>query len=172
MQNNTIPIINSLGTACMVLVLMTSSIGATQPPSPSKVPELTSDSHTATAGFYHLQWQKDGLSGAAYELQEATDRRFTQSVTLYQGPDQGTLISGRQDGHYYYRVRVLDQGQPASSWSAPLTVTVRHHSLTRALGFLATGATVFLATLALIVTGTQQSKRKKKLKSDVTALDN
>jgi hypothetical protein len=170
MQNHT-AITNNLGVAFIILILLTSPIEATQSSSLSKAPELTSDSYTATAGFYHLKWQKDGLSNAVYELQEAPDAGFTQSTTIYRGPDQGTLISGRLDGQYFYRVRTLGQGEPASAWSSPITVTVRHHSLARALGFFAAGAAVFLATLGLIIFGAQQSKVRKS-QSDATTFDN
>ncbi|WP_232420109.1 hypothetical protein [Nitrosococcus watsonii] len=95
-----------------------------------------------------------------YELQEANDMEFTQPTILYRGPDQGTLISGQNNGHYFYRVRALKQGQTASSWSSPRAVTVQHHSLTRAFAFFGAGATVLLATLALIIFGAWQSQKE------------
>lgn len=85
---------------------------------------------------------------------------FTQPTTIYRGPDQGTLISGQSNGHYFYRVRTLKQGQPASSWSSPVAVTVRHHSLTHAFVFFSAGATVLLATLALIISGAWQIQKE------------
>jgi hypothetical protein len=127
----------------------------------SAIPTLVSNSRTATAGFYHLKWQGDDLLASTYELQEANNAAFTQPATIYRGPDQGTLISGRKNGQYFYRVRVLKQGQPVSAWSSPISMTVRHYSLTRAFTFLAAGATVFLATLALIIFGSRQSQKEK-----------
>ncbi|ADE15317.1 conserved hypothetical protein [Nitrosococcus halophilus Nc 4] len=125
------------------------------------VPELVSDSRTATAGFYHLKWQGNGLLASSYELQEASDAGFTQPTTIYRGPDQATLISGRKNGQYFYRVRALDQGQPTSPWSSPVAVTVRHHPPARAFAFFAAGAVVFLATLVLIISGARHSQKER-----------
>ncbi|GEM20169.1 hypothetical protein NONS58_15770 [Nitrosococcus oceani] len=85
---------------------------------------------------------------------------FTQPTTIYRGPDQGTLISGQNNGHYFYRVRTLKQGQSTSSWSSPLVVTVQHHSLARAFAFFSAGATVLFATLALIISGAWRSQKE------------
>jgi hypothetical protein len=127
-------------------------------------PTLISDSHIATAGFYHLKWQGDDLLTSTYELQEANNAAFTQPTTIYQGPDQETLISGQRNGQYFYRVRALSQGQPASAWSSPAPVIVQHHSLTRAFAFFAAGAAVFLATLTFIIVGARQTRQKGKLR--------
>ncbi|ABA57295.1 hypothetical protein Noc_0782 [Nitrosococcus oceani ATCC 19707] len=147
-----------LSLALMAFFLITLPIWAGKPP--PFIPELVSDSPTASAGFYHLKWQGSDLSALAYELQEANDMEFTQPTTIYRGPDQGTLISGQNNGHYFYRVRTLKQGQSTSSWSSPLVVTVQHHSLARAFAFFSAGATVLFATLALIISGAWRSQKE------------
>lgn len=149
----------TLRSAFIVFLLMASPAWAANP-SPV-VPKLASDNRTATAGFYHLKWQGNGLPATAYELQQAKDMGFTQPTMVYQGPDQGTLISGQENGQYFYRVRALNQGRPASGWSAPVTVTVRHHSSTRAFAFFGAGTAVFFATLALIISGARRSQREE-----------
>lgn len=119
--------------------------------------ELESNTELATAGFYRLSWEADGHSETQFELQEATGPGFADARTLYRGPDLATVLSGRADGQYYYRVRTMSSAG-AGQWSEPVHVSVEHHSLARAFGFFAAGAVVFLATLGLIVFGTRQSR--------------
>jgi hypothetical protein len=112
-------------------------------------PQLAVDSPTATAGFFRLSW---GPGASEFELQEADGPGFERPTTLYRGPDTATVISGRPDGTWHYRVRaVTDTG--AGSWSNPIAVTVDHHDLGRALTFLALGCGVFVATALTIVRG-------------------
>ena len=117
-------------------------------------PRLHSDADIATAGFFRLSWETDA---ARIELQEAADADFQQSRTQYTGPDRATVISGKPDGAWHYRIRTLD-GLQAGPWSAPVEVKVAHHSLTRALVFFGLGVSVFLATLLMIVRGTGQAR--------------
>src|SRR5699024_3840166 len=112
-------------------LLWVSPAWAVNPP-PAAIPTLASNNRIATAGFYHLTWQGDDWLTSAYELQESNNTAFTQPTTIYRGPDQGTLISGKKNGQYFYRVRALNQGHPISAWSAPISVTVQHYSLARA----------------------------------------
>ena len=119
----------------------------------------TPTSTVATAGFYRLQWGSADHEGR-YELQEATRRDFSDSRTLYTGPDLATVLSGKPDGEYFYRVRRLD-AEARSAWSAPVEVRVRAHPLVRALTFFALGALVFVATAVLILRGEAQTRRSQ-----------
>jgi hypothetical protein len=118
-------------------------------------PALETDSDVATAGFYQLSWQA-GEAPVAFELQEATRPDFTDARVFYRGPDLATVLSGKPDGDYYYRIRSLD-GAP-SPWSEPVHVEVKHHALSRALTFLALGAIVFIATVVLILRGEARTR--------------
>jgi hypothetical protein len=157
-------ITDQLRLAIVASLLMALSAWAINSPSAISIPTLTADSHTATAGFYHLKWRGDDLLTSTYELQEANNAAFTQPTTIYRGSDQEILISGQKNGRYFYRVRALAQGQPASAWSSLVPVTVQHHSLTRAFAFFAAGAAVFLATLILIILGARQTRQEGKLR--------
>ena len=117
-------------------------------------PSLTTDSPLATAGYYQLSWS--GAPDSAYELQESPRADFASTITLYRGPDRASMLTGRADGDYFYRLRALD-GPQAGPWSTTLRVEVRHHPLSRALLFLTLGALVFLATLAAILVGNRQA---------------
>ncbi|MEX2496835.1 MAG: hypothetical protein WD448_12140 [Woeseia sp.] len=112
--------------------------------------QLRSDTEVATAGYFQLRWAAD----SPVELQEDQTPDFTSPRTLYSGSDKARILSGKSDGDWYYRAR------PATSrgaWSDTVGVTVRHHSLERAVGFFALGAVVFLATLILIVSGARRN---------------
>lgn len=107
---------------------------------------LSSDTEEASSGYYTLSWE---ARAAGVELQEADNPDFSNARTLYRGHDTASLISGKTDGDWYYRLRAQDQAQ----WSEPVKVIVAHHDLNQAFGFLGLGLVVFLATLALIVHG-------------------
>lgn len=112
-------------------------------------PELTTSSTLSTAGYLQLSWTSDssGNELQQYVLQQSTSPDFDPSTTLYQGPDQSTVISGLADNTYYYRVRQLQQ----DTWSEPVKVEVKHHSLTRAFGFFALGAFMFVMTVGVLL---------------------
>jgi hypothetical protein len=116
-------------------------------------PSLESDTGLATAGYYQLQWT--GSDDGDYELQESRRADFAAPVTLYRGRDRATMLTGRPDGEYHYRLRMLHEDGPGP-WSEGLRVEVRHHPLSRALLFFAMGALVFIATLAAILVGNRR----------------
>ena len=110
--------------------------------------ELSASPERSTTGTFSLSW--GGAEGARYELTE--EREEGGSRTVYLGTDTATVMTGKPNGSYRYRVRAHLAGAP-SPWSQPVGVTVIHHSLARALGFFAVGLAVFLATLTLILRG-------------------
>ena len=85
-------------------------------------------------------------------LEEARSADFAGARVIYEGADNARVMSGKADGEWYYRARPAAAG---SAYGDTVTVTVQHHPLGRAFGFFALGAVVFLATLALIVTGSR-----------------
>jgi len=109
----------------------------------------------SSAGYFRLSWKQDTENDTAifnFELQEADNPAFTQVKTLYSGPDTASLVSGRRNGIYYYRVGYLrDHTDPI--WSNTQIVEVTHHPLSRAFMFFALGAIVFIATLTMVILG-------------------
>ncbi|WP_455209612.1 hypothetical protein [Kaarinaea lacus] len=137
-------------------------------------PKLTVDMDIATAGYYRLTWSVDkAQAGAVFVLQEAITSRFENPQITYRGPDLATVISGKSDGMYYYRVRRTqpNESEEISSdavkpegvmseeamWSEVVRVDVQHHSLSKAVGFFIAGLIVFAATLFMIVNGARKS---------------
>lgn len=112
-------------------------------------PKVHSDSILASAGYFQLTWQDPTTDH--FLLQQANNPTFTDAVSLYQGSDRARVISGLADGDYFYRV----QGQDGS-WSEPLKVRVQHHPLDKALAFFGLGAAMFVALVAVLLTGTQR----------------
>ncbi|MGD8812014.1 MAG: hypothetical protein PVH16_04700 [Thioalkalispiraceae bacterium] len=90
-----------------------------------------------------------------YQLQESASEDFQSYKTIYQGPDQASVISGKPDGVYYYRIVGMDSQPPVSSNT--LKVSVAHHPLVNAFVFFTAGAMVFVAILFLIIKGSRQS---------------
>jgi len=109
-------------------------------------PAFTKQSATADAGYYKLQWS--GPEDSVYEIQRSAQQDFTAAKIIYQGTDTSLFLSGMDNSVTYYRVRLKGQ-----DWSAPLVLTVKHHSLGKALFFLACGLIVFLLTVAVILKG-------------------
>lgn len=131
--------VTPLGVVTMSAWLFWPVFGTAEPP------PLSADAVRSRAGYFVLDWHDS--PGGRFELRER--QGSAPARLLYSGPDTARLISGRANGNYRYQVRRVGE----TDWSAPLRVTVEHHSLSRALGFFLIGALVFIATLVLVVRG-------------------
>lgn len=116
--------------------------------------ELVTDSQTATAGFFHLQWHADNYTGD-WQLQESQDADLLSYKVLYSGPDLARVISGKPDGIYYYRIVTDTTSSP--HMSNIIKVTVAHHPLRNAFIFFAVGAFIFIAILISIFMGNRKN---------------
>jgi len=129
-----------------IVVALLALLAAT--PATPTAATIEADTELATAGYYQLRW-----TAATADVQvEVSEPDSDDWRIIYSGPDRARVVSGQTDGTRVYRVRGIGATEP-SAWSAPVRVTVVHHSLQRALLFFGVGAVVFLATLALIVRG-------------------
>ncbi|HEX7014312.1 MAG TPA: hypothetical protein VF191_02310 [Cyclobacteriaceae bacterium] len=108
-------------------------------------------SRTTHDGHVRLQWRAV-MPNAMYEVQQSATPDFERAMTIYQGPDLATFVSGLPNGIYYYRLRSNGGG-----WSGTVTVTVEHYSLQLAFTLAGLGAIVFLLTVALVVKGTAKA---------------
>lgn len=108
--------------------------------------EVRSDTAVASAGYYQLSWQAD----EPVVVQESATKDFASARVVYSGADNARVMSGKSDGNWFYRARTAGS---ESAFGDVLEVTVSHHPVERAFAFFALGALVFLATLAVIVTG-------------------
>jgi hypothetical protein len=132
--------IRSITISCVLLFLCSATATA--------APKLESDSNASNAGYYQLHWANK--NAGTFVLEESMKPDFADAKILYQGPDTATLVSGRKNGTYYYRVRAAITG---GDWSNAVQVKVTHHPLTRAFLFFSLGALVFIATLTMVIRG-------------------
>lgn len=117
---------------------------------------LSSSEAVSSGGYYQIDWE-GGEDAGQFQLQESRVEDFSQVREIYRGTQTASVISGRGNGGYYYRIRQVDDGGNAiSSWSTPLKVVVEHHSLGRAFLFFIVGLLVFAATLVAIIYGSRR----------------
>ena len=118
--------------------------------------DWTLSAHPAESsdGVFQLRWE--GGEGAV-ALEEAQRADFSDARVLYVGEDRAALLSGRASGVYHYRLRAGDR---AGSVLADVQVDVSHRSLSTAFTFFGVGLVVFLATVALVVSGSRASARE------------
>jgi hypothetical protein len=128
--------------------LLTSLVASAGPPT------LTASGDSG-AGYLTLTWEEPPGSSTetagVFELESATDRDFRDAARIYRGRHMASLLSGLEDGTYWYRVRRIDDDASAPSWSKPVEFRVEHHSLALAGGLFALGALVFGLTASVIV---------------------
>lgn len=115
---------------------------------PLQAQELSASPTTSTDGVLRLSWSLDDSS--AVEVQRSQSSDFCTVHTVYRGTDEASVLTGLSDGQYYFRIRTVAD---TATWSPPKLVTVQHHSLSKAMGFLALGALVFFSTVLLIFFG-------------------
>jgi len=139
----------------LLLFIVLAFLAGITPRISTAAPVLESDTKLSSAGYFRLSWKDpsdESAESTNYELQEANDPAFSHASILYSGPDTASLISGRRNGTYYYRVGSVD-GQSDPVWSNSQIVEVSHHPLSRAFMFFALGALVFIATLTMVILG-------------------
>lgn len=113
--------------------------------------QLDSDTQLATAGYYQLSWSGEGN---IFQLQESTTSDFSSFNVIYEGKDLARVMSGKSDGHYFYRLTTTSNNQLHTSNT--LKVTVAHHPLRNAILFFIAGAIVFVSIIILIIRGHRQ----------------
>lgn len=111
--------------------------------SPTVALELQTSTELSTSGTFDLSWT--GSDGENFRLLQLNDD--DSSRLIYQGRDTARVMTGLSNGSYRYQVA----GE--SAVSQPVSVSVSHHSLSRAFGFFGVGLIVFIATLWLVVRG-------------------
>ena len=127
------------------------------------VPAFENNSTEKTeSGYIKLSWRlgdvPTGSNAVVFELQQSAQQDFTETKSVYRGPDYATFISGLPNGNYYHRVRTTTpDGTQHSNWSEPMLVQVQHHSLQLAFLLFGIGATVFLFTVGIVIQGVRKA---------------
>lgn len=105
------------------------------------------------SGAYKIAWEAP--DGVVTRLIETSAHGV---ITLYEGPDRATSVTGRKEGDYHYQVAQVRDGL-ALQPSPGCRVLVRPYPLEVALGFFGVGLTVTLLTVALVVVGHRAHKK-------------
>lgn len=95
-------------------------------------------------GHLMLNWQSD----EPVTIRMATRPDFADAATIYQGPAHSFFLSGLDNGEYFLRL-----SSDSGAQSAPLTLSVTHQSLTRALWLVLIGSIITLAIIVTILRG-------------------
>ncbi|WMJ74476.1 fibronectin type III domain-containing protein [Cytophagaceae bacterium ABcell3] len=128
--------------------------------SSSNTPSFDGDlTQYSNDGHIRISWeaQKAENSEFQFELQRSEKEDFSDATIIYKGPETATFTSGLSNGTYFFRIRTNNNNN-TSQWSEPMQLIVEHHSLNKALWLAALGATVVLATVAVIVTGNRKQE--------------
>ncbi|SEL01703.1 hypothetical protein [Ectothiorhodospira marina] len=142
-----------LAALCGVLTLLLPPLLASAPK-----PDLESTSDLARAGYYQLRWSLDEGEVDRFRLEEATADDFSDARIFYEGADGATVISGRSNGTFHYRVRARMEDGSQTEWSDAQRVEVKHHSIAQAFGIFTLGGLVFVATAGIIAFGTRANR--------------
>jgi len=102
-------------------------------------------------GVYELSWTATG----DVLLEESRDSAFEDARVVYRGADHGTVLTGRRDGIYYYRLRA--DGRSPGAVVLTGFARVEHHSVERALVFFGIGLFVFVSTIVVVARGPEEA---------------
>jgi hypothetical protein len=139
----------------LMLACATAATTAAAAAQADTAPVISVSPERATAGFYRLAWE--GPADARFEVQEADNEAFDEPRPVYTGHDTASVISGKSNGEFFYRVRVSG-GEGPGPWSETTRVTVAHHGLSRALQFFLVGALVFAMLVVVIARGAPEDR--------------
>ncbi len=131
--------------------------------------EEGADTYVAKEGFAQVEWKfPEDLQTTidetpeeqkpVFELQQAQDAAFTEPVTIYEGRDLASVVSGLAEGEYYFRVRGRTaDGSVVSDWSEARIMSVEYPAYDLFLGgkllwwLLGAGLLVFILTVGFLV---------------------
>lgn len=109
---------------------------------------LTCPDGASDTGAYRLSWA--GADGARYVVKETGPDGA--ALTVYEGEDTATTVSGRPAGTYRYRVE-------AGASHASCEVRVEPPSFTTAMTLFGFGLFVTVATVLVVVRGHRAHRR-------------
>jgi hypothetical protein len=145
-------------TVCILLSIPGVSLAQSSGNFELNPPEFESSlKEESSSGHIKIIWKqaKGTMDGMDFQLQKSMDSSFQKGTMVYRGDDLATYVSGLANGNYFFRLRFVSEGSkiPLSSWSAPLQLTVKHHSMQSAFLLFILGAVVFLSTVVVLIKG-------------------
>ncbi len=109
----------------------------------------------STDGTLSLRWTDAGAQ-SNYRLERSRDAQFSDSLTIYEGADLGTFVSGMTAGVWHYRLSALDaeSGEPVPGTKPVLTeVRVEFVSARQVVWLMSAGAVTLVCIVGSVLTG-------------------
>lgn len=103
-------------------------------------------------GAVTLAWDN---AGRPVKVEQSASSDFSKTVTIYQGTDRGSVVSGLREGTYFFRIR-----EESGEWSPPLSVQVEFVSRRTMFTLLSLGGIVVVATIGAIFAGSFSTGRR------------
>lgn len=131
--------------ACLTVLILSTSAWAADNGSLSASTDLSNE------GYFVLDWETSAPE-SSITLQQSTSEQFNNPLAREVAGAGAATITGLEDGTYYFRL--VDAGIVVSD---TVSVSVIHHSLTRAGGFFLLGFCLFSILIVTIVHGNRQA---------------
>lgn len=116
----------------------------------------------ANEGHLLLEWNLDDLErrSLVYQLEQADVQDFSDGRIVYQGPDEGSYISGLPAGSTFFRVRLVEGENAYGAWSQTMEVQVRFPERWKVLLLMGGGTVMFLLLVITIIWGRKRSRKE------------
>lgn len=125
-------------------------------------PSLSLSSNFSSDGVVNLSWVSDDFSESEqteYLIQMSRGADFSKYAVYYQGPQMKSVLTGLEDGEYFFRAHCGSQSGEGEFWSDPVQLTVKHHELHYALTFFVLGLLIFIALIVVIARGATETPK-------------
>lgn len=131
--------------ACLTVLILSTSAWAADNGS------LSASTSLSNEGYFVLDWETSSPE-SSITLEQSTSEQFSNPLTREIAGAGAATITGLEDGTYYFRL--VDSGSVISD---TVSVSVIHHSLSRAGGFFLLGLCLFSTLVFTIVHGNRQA---------------
>jgi len=115
----------------------------------------------ANEGHLLLEWKitESGEGAFIFELQQADTVDFREARTTYQGPDEGSYISGLPAGSTFFRIRMVEPEESTGPWSDPLEVQVQFPQKWKVIVLMISGSLMFVLLVVTILWGRKSTRK-------------
>jgi len=128
---------------------------AAEPETKLEILEPLETSYISTDGTVSFKWTEGG-EGDTYRLERSESPSFRDPLVVYQGPDQGTFISGLPAGLWYYRLSVINNDGKIQQSAELREVQVEFVSSAWVWTLMVSGGVTFILILSSVLYGSFQ----------------
>ncbi len=112
---------------------------------------LAASTDVSNEGYFVLNWDTQDVDSPVV-LQQASSTDFDNTIDRSISATGAVTITGLADGDYFFRIISDNQ-----SLTAPVQVSVQHHSLARAGSFFLLGFVLFSLLVFMILNGNRRT---------------